>query len=135
MLGPAAIFILGAIASIVLPVLNGPMPSNRLEELLHRGLMLPEATDGMANVLGRLPDLAFSHVLHGRVDAQQPSRARQTDVRRINRAMPQAVGRYASVLFLTPLKLRGERRPAGAAGLWPGHWVDWLLVARRSQRH
>jgi len=101
---PTAIFVLRAIPSVMLAILNGPMTAHEVKDLPGRGFVLPQAAGGMARIPGSFPDLPLAHVFPGGVDAQQTPGARQAQVGRIDPAMPEAVSGDPPMVFLSPLQ-------------------------------
>ena len=88
----------------MLAILNGPMPPKGIEQLPGSRFMFPKAAEGKTDIMGCFPDLPFAHVLTGGRNAQQASRARQTEVGGIDRAMPDPVGGDSPVVFFSPLQ-------------------------------
>lgn len=101
---PAAVLVLGAITAVVLAVFDGPVSADGLEDFPDRGLVFPEAADGVTDFIGGLPHLALAHVLAEGLDAQQAHRSGQADLRRIDGPMPDPIGGDPSVSLLRPLQ-------------------------------
>ena len=48
---PTAVFILSAISSVMLAILNGPMSPKGIEQLLWSRFMLPQAAEGITDIV------------------------------------------------------------------------------------
>jgi len=71
-------------------------------------------------------DLAGPDLIDLALNADQLRGAGQTQGLRLDLANPQGPVFNAPVVLFDGPGGRGEKRPSGAAGLWPEPWVDCL---------
>jgi len=121
-----AIFVLGAVAPVMLAVFDTPMKAGPVHDFFGRNLVFPQAGQDEGDAGGFLDDSAFAQVLDVLVDADQLSCTRQAHHLRIDRAVPQLPGFDPTVAFFSLDEQRGERLRRGAGGLWPARWAGCL---------
>lgn len=122
----AAVLVLGAVPAMVLAVLDGPMRARQLQQLGGVGFVGPETAHPVGDFVGVPDHAAGAQLIDVPLDAHQLRRAGQAHVRRRDGANPALAVFDAAVVLVHRPGLRGENRPAGAAGPWPGPAVDWL---------
>src|SRR6266404_7882241 len=123
----AAVLILGAVSTMMLAILNAPMISGDLEQLVGGGFLGVVAGDGENRFVSFLGDLAFADVLDMATNASELSDPSQPDGLRLGWAGPELALFNAPVALLQSAGLRGENCRAAIARLWPARAAGWLL--------
>jgi len=123
----AAVFVLGAVASVMLAIFDAPVIAYQLLQLVWPGFLGPKAGKGERHFMGLFDHLSLPHRLDIALDAGQLSRSGQTEGRGGDRSAPELARFNASVALVDRDGLRGERRRAAVARLWPAPRAGWLL--------
>jgi hypothetical protein len=76
-MGATAIFILSAVAAVVLAVFDTPVEANPVHDFLGGNFVLPEAGEGKGDAGGFFEDAAFAQVLGEFLDADELGGARE----------------------------------------------------------
>ena len=115
----ASIFVLRAVAAVVLPVFDAPVAAAQLLQAIWTGLLGPIRSHRKASIVGFFDHFASAHDLGVAVDAHDLSHAGQAHRLGVGGYTPKLPGFNASVLLVHCRSLRGEGRRAAVARLWP----------------